>query len=285
MYSLATLAGIFCVPGITGAMSVESELLVIVSKVAILPVISLLISTGMYILNDLVDADLDRANRKKRPISSGLVSKKQAQNFVIWTNGVAILLSLATSNVVSSILVAPMLVIGILYSAPRFSLADRFVIKTLSIALFYVLCVILGITSTYGWDLAVSNPITPLYAATLLGALIFISSVFNDMGDFNGDRAAGRRTIPIVIGKSNTVNIGIIIVAGMIATSWIIYTLEGIGLALAVLTSLFSVFVIIRMLKTLRSLDDTEFLRRQYKKLFPSHLVLQLFLVIGVLLM
>lgn len=282
MYSLATLAGIFCVPGIIDPLAAESELFMLISKVAVLPVITLLIATGMYILNDLVDADLDRVNGKKRPIPSGLVSKRQAWSFVIWTNCAAVLLSLATFNMASIILVAPMLAIGIMYSAPKVALADRFVIKTLSIALFYVLCAILGVTSAYGYDLASSSPITPIYAAIMLGALIFISSVFNDLGDVDGDRAAGRRTIPIVIGKSNAVEMGIVIAAGMAGASWILYALGGIGLASAVITSSFSAFIITRMAKTLTGLEDMEFMRKQHKKLFPLHMVLQLVLVVGV---
>lgn len=284
MYSLATLAGIFCVPGIIDALAAESELFMLIPGVAVLPVITLLIATGMYILNDLVDADLDKANGKKRPIPSGLVSKRQAWSFIIWTNGAAALLSLATFNIASMILVVPMLAIGIMYSAPRISLADRFVIKTLSIALFYVLCAILGATSAYGFDLAVSNPVTPLYAAIMLGALIFISSVFNDLGDVDGDRTAGRRTIPIVIGKSNAVKMGIIIAAGMTGSSWVLYASGGIGVASAVITSAFSAFIITRMAKTLTGLEDMEFMRKQHKKLFPLHMVLQLVLVVGVLL-
>lgn len=284
MYSLATLAGIFCVPGVVGAMSTEPELLMLVPRMAVLPVISLLVATGMYIFNDLVDADLDKANGKKRPIPSGFVSKRQAKSFIFWTSGAAVLLSIATLNIASMILVAPMLVIGILYSAPKISLADRFVVKTLSIALFYVLCAILGATSAHGWDLTVSSPATPLYAAMMLGALIFISSVFNDMGDVAGDRLAGRRTIPIVIGQANAVKMGIIIAAGMASASWAAYASGGIGFASAVIVSSFSAFIITRMMKTLKGLDDMEFMRSQHKKLFPLHLVLQLALVVGVLL-
>lgn len=284
MYSLATLAGIFCVPGVIDALAAESELFMMIPKVMVLPVITLLIATGMYILNDLVDADLDKANGKKRPIPSGLVSKRQAWSFIVWTNGAAVLLSLATLNTASIILVAPMLAIGIMYSAPRIALADRFVIKTLSIALFYVLCAILGATSAYGFDLTLSNPATPLYAAIMLGALIFISSVFNDLGDVDGDRAAGRRTIPIVIGKANAVKMGIIIATGMAGASWILYGSGGIGLASAIITSSFSAFIITRMAKTLTGLEDMEYMRKQHKKLFPLHMVLQLALVIGVLL-
>lgn len=284
MYSLATLAGIFCVPGIIDTLAAESELSMLVSKVAVLPVITLLIATGMYILNDLVDVDLDKSNGKKRPIPSGLVSKRQAWSFIAWTNGAAVLLSLVTFNIASMILVAPMLAIGIMYSAPMVSLANRFVIKTLSIALFYVLCAILGATSAYGFDLTVSSPATPLYAAIMLGAFIFVSSVFNDLGDVDGDRAAGRRTIPIVIGKVKAVKMGVIIAVGMAGASWILYASDGIGLASAIITSSFSTFIITRMAKTLTGLDDMEFMRKQHKKLFPLHMVLQLALASGILL-
>ena len=113
-----------------------------------------------------------------------------------------------------------MLAIGIMYSAPRVALADRFVIKTLSIAIFYMLCAFLGITSAYGLELAAARPMAPIYAMLMLGMMIFISSVFNDLGDVKGDKAAGRRTIPIVIGRTNTIKMSMALAAGMAAISW-----------------------------------------------------------------
>jgi geranylgeranylglycerol-phosphate geranylgeranyltransferase len=285
LYSLATVAGLFCVAGMMGAMTIETEMPKLMQKIIPLPLVSLLIATGMYVLNDLVDADLDKANGKKRPIPSGQVSKKQAWSFILWTNLLAVALSIATLNTTSTLLVIPMLVIGILYSAPRIALADRFVIKTISIALFYMLCALLGITSAYGLDLAASNPIVPLHAMFMLGITIFISSVFNDLGDVEGDSAAGRRTIPIVIGRINTVKMAMILACGMAATSWIIYATGGISLITVILTSNFAALVTVRMTKTLKGLDDMEFMRKQHKKMFPLHMVLQSSLVIGTVLL
>ncbi|MGI0036658.1 MAG: UbiA prenyltransferase family protein, partial [Nitrososphaera sp.] len=220
LYSLATVAGLFCVPGVLPAMAAEGNVLLLLQQVVPLPLISLLIATGMYILNDLVDADLDRANGKSRPIPSGRVSKRQAWTFVMTTNGLAVLLSVATLNLASMLIVVPMLLIGILYSAPKIALMNRFVLKTLSIAIFYGLCALLGITSTYGISLALAAPAAPIHAMTVLAIMIFISSTLNDLGDVEGDRAAGRRTIPVVIGGNSTIRLLLVLSAAMPAVSW-----------------------------------------------------------------
>ena len=284
LYSLATVAGLFCIPGVAGSVASETEIPLLTQRILPLPFISLLIATGMYILNDLVDSDLDRANGKKRPIPSGVVSKNQAWVFILWTNALAVLLSIVTFNIMSVIMVVPMLAIGSLYSAPRVALADKFVIKTLSIAVFYMLCAVLGITSSYGIELAAANPVVPIYAMLMLGMMIFISSVFNDLGDVKGDKAAGRRTIPIVIGRTNTVKMSMALVSTMAAISWATFAVGETGLITAILTSSFSLIVAIRMTKSLKGLDDMEFMRKEHKKIFPLHLILQSSLVIGILL-
>jgi geranylgeranylglycerol-phosphate geranylgeranyltransferase len=283
LYSLATAAGLFCVVGMIGAI-IETEFPKVVQKVIPLPFVSLLIATGMYVLNDLIDSDLDKANGKKRPIPSGQVSKKQALSFVLWTNLLAVVLSIVTLNTTSMLLVIPMLIIGILYSAPKIALADRFVVKSLSIALFYMLCALLGITSAYGQVLAANNPMVPLHAMFMLGIMIFISTVVNDLGDIQGDRAAGRRTIPVVIGRINTAKMTIILACGMAATTGIFYATGGISLITVMLTTNFAALVTVRMTKTLKGLDNIEFIRKQHKKMFPLHMILQLSLVIGTLL-
>src|SRR5439155_12395032 len=82
LYGLATVTGLFCLPGVFGALSSPNpDLLNILRMTLPLPIATLLVTVGTYILNDLVDADLDRANGKKRPIPSELVSKRQAWIF------------------------------------------------------------------------------------------------------------------------------------------------------------------------------------------------------------
>lgn len=255
----------------------ENNALLLIQRLAPLPLISLFITTGMFLLNDLLDIELDRANGKKRPLPSGQVTKRQGWIFITWTNSAAVLLAAITMNPASMILIVPMLAIGIMYSAPKIALDDRFVVKTVVIALYYILCAGLGITTIYGIDRAFSNPIVPLQAVLMLGAMRFISSVLNDSGDVEGDRAAGRHTIPIVIGRANTVKMGIMIATGVAAISWGLYAAGNIGIATVVVSSLFALFMTMRMMRALGNVNDQNFLRMQHKKL----VTLDFFLLAG----
>ena len=50
-----------------------------------------------------------------------------------------------------------------------------------------------------------SSTTLSIYPALMLGIMVFITSPFNDLGDISGDKATGRKTIPLIIGKENTV--------------------------------------------------------------------------------
>lgn len=287
LYSLATVAGLFCVPGALGAMGMETSIPALLQQTVPLPLISLLVAVGMYILNDLVDADLDRANGKKRPIPSGIVSKRQAWGFIMLTNSAAVALALVTLNPVSMILLAPMLAIGIMYSAPKVALMNRFVIKNLSIAIFYMMCALLGMTSIYGADLAFSNPSVPVHSMAVFGVMIFVGSIVNDLGDVKGDKAEGRRTIPIVMGGERTVKMLMVLLMSMPAISWMLYILtDGVGITTAAAISVIAILALTRMTKMQHGLKtmDADYMRRQHKKWFPLHMVLQTSLAVGVLL-
>lgn len=285
VYCLATIAGIFLVPSSLGVVASESEIVGIVQRIAPLPIISLLITTGMFLLNDILDVELDRANGKKRPLPLGQVTKRQGWIFIIWTNAAAVLLAVFTANPMSMVLVVPMLAIGVLYSAPKIALDDRFVVKTTVIALYYVLCAALGFTALHSIDSIIINPAVIVLAVIMLGGMRFISSVLNDTGDVEGDTAAGRRTIPIVIGKENTVKVMMAIASGMVLASVAFYAVEGIGLTLALSTGVIAGLLVRRLNGVLKGVRDRDFVRNQHKKLLPFDLLFLGCLSAGVLLM
>jgi geranylgeranylglycerol-phosphate geranylgeranyltransferase len=288
LYCLATVTGLFCIPGVMGALSSPNpNFMVIVQMTLPLPLASLLVTAGTYIMNDLVDADLDRANGKKRPIPSGLVTRRQAWAFVALAFGVAILLTAMTQRPISMIILSLMLAIGITYSMPKVALMKRFVIKTVSIAAFYMLCALFGMTSTYNFDLAITSPVLVIGVLLTLALMVFISSTLNDMGDVDGDKAAGRRTIPIVIGKDNTIKLAIGLAAGVLAMTWAFY-----GTALAAgQGSLFSTIVTtsiaLVLLTTLgrmrKGFQDAGLMRSHHKKLFPLQMAMHPSLITGAL--
>jgi geranylgeranylglycerol-phosphate geranylgeranyltransferase len=283
LYSVATVAGLFCIPGILSLMSSETEMQPLIQRTLPPPFVTVMIAVGMYILNDLVDAEVDKANSKNRPIPSGLASRKQAWSFIILTNAAAMGIAIATLGLASIILVVPMIVIGILYSAPKIALMNRFVLKNMAIALFYMLCTMLGVTSNYGIDEAINNPVVPIHTMAISGVMIFVGSIVNDLGDSKGDKEAGRRTIPIVLGGENTIRMLVILLLMMPAISWILYATSVGQQTITLLTSTavtgVALLALLRIAKIRKVFEDTHLMREQHKKWFPLYIVLQVSLV------
>jgi geranylgeranylglycerol-phosphate geranylgeranyltransferase len=287
LYSVATAAGVFCIPGILNIIGSETDIQLLIQRIIPAPFITLMITVGMFILNDLVDADLDKVNLKNRPIPSGLVSKKQAWTFIMLTNGAALGILISTLPIASAIFVMPMMLIGILYSMPkRIALMKRFVIKNIAIALFYMLCSMLGITSSYGIELAINNPIVTIHTITMSGIMIFVGSTINDLGDIKGDKAAGRRTIPIVLGGENTVKMLIILSVSMPAISWMLYATfvehDSISTMMTpIAVTIVASLALLRMNNIRKMFENMKLMREQHKKWFPLYTVLQFGMVVG----
>ena len=274
-------------PGFLSLMSSETEIQLLIQRIVAAPFITLMIAVGMYILNDLIDANVDSTNLKNRPIPSGVVSKKQAWTFIMLTNGAALGILMSTLPIDSIIFVMPMMLIGIFYSMPkRIALMNRFVIKNIAIALFYMLCSMLGITSSYSIELAINNPIVAIHTITMSGIMIFVGSTINDLGDIKGDNAEGRRTIPIVLGGENTVKMLIILLASMPVISWILYSsfVEHYGISTMmppIAVTIVASLALLRMTKIGKVFEDMKLMREQHKKWFPLHIVLQSGMVVG----
>ncbi len=287
LYSVATTAGLFCIPGILNVVDSEAEIQLLIQRIIPAPFITLMIAVGMYILNDLVDADVDKTSLKNRPIPSGLVSKKQAWAFILLTNGAALGILISTLAIDSIIFVIPMILIGILYSTPKkIALMNRFVIKNVAIALFYMLCSMLGITWSYGIELAINNPIVAIHTITMSGIMIFVGSTVNDLGDIKGDKAAGRRTIPIVLGGGNTIKMLVILLVSMPTISWMLYPIcvehDSVSTIITPITiTVVASLALLRMTSIWKVFEDMKLMREQHKKWLPLHMVLQSGMIVG----
>jgi geranylgeranylglycerol-phosphate geranylgeranyltransferase len=309
MYMMATITGVVIATsgsfGSFGVFGVNHFQDGILRSLTAVPA-TFLIITGMYVLNDLVDADLDSSSGKNRPIPSGRITKSQAWIFVIWTNAVGVLLVLFTFSPLGLIFAASIVAIGILYSAPKICLKERFILKTGSIAAASMLCLLLGgsyvfqlpgssfhtnsYSHNYSYDnnynnFGSSNPsiILCIYSALMSGSIIFVTSLLNDLGDVEEDKNFGRKTIPVVMGKSNTIHLNLIIASSMIGISWSLFYFSSISLVAPIFVSVIASLVILQMTKVSRHLTDRAFIRMQHKKSLIWHISLQLALVVGAL--
>ena len=62
-----------------------------------------------------------------------------------------------------------------------------------------------------------------LFSGMMIALMVFVTTPLNDLADIGGDKHAGRRNIPIIIGNENTVKLSILITLGIAILSWIFY--------------------------------------------------------------
>jgi geranylgeranylglycerol-phosphate geranylgeranyltransferase len=315
LFALATISGMLCLPAAVdqiqnGKAAFFDNSVNLLINLA-LPLSTFLIITGMYILNDLFDADFDRINGKiNRPIPSGRVSKRQGVVFVVLMNVIGLSVPIFANNTIGFVLASTIALIGIMYSLPKISLKDRFVIKTCAIAIAMACSLLLGasmyldqdfggeILGTIGWIgfQGEGQFLYQIFAGAMLALMVLVTSPLNDLGDIKGDRVAGRKTIPIVLGKKNTVWLSMFITIGIAASSWMLYAIwtsemaydyihtsssrYAIGLPLLISGTCTS--VVIHLIAVLKRIEDQGYIRQSVgKKSMPLHLLLQLSLVVG----
>jgi 4-hydroxybenzoate polyprenyltransferase len=120
------------------------------------------------------------------------------------------------------------IVLGIFYSHPKSNLKNKFPLKTVVTAVGAGLLSVLGGVAASGhhevYDTSIGRPILPLsaiYVAVSFSIFYFIQSPLGDIADIKGDRAAGRKTFPIVLGINRTLTV-------MISVPFIILTMNGL---------------------------------------------------------
>jgi geranylgeranylglycerol-phosphate geranylgeranyltransferase len=137
----------------------------------------------------------------------------------------------------------------------------------------------------------------PMFAGAMLELMVLVTSPLNNLGDIKGDKVAGRKTVPVVLGKKNTIWLSMLITIGIAASSWMLYAIwtsemaydyihtssssrYAIGLPLLISGTCTS--VVIHLIAVLQRIEDQGYIRQSVgKKSMPLHLLLQLSLVVG----
>jgi 4-hydroxybenzoate polyprenyltransferase len=153
---------------------------------------------AIYLLNGLSDVAGDRANRSSRPLAAGRLSTRAA---VAWC------ISLATASIAVSILlglrfsivVGCVLLLGAAYSVGPLPL-KKWGPAGLAVAAAG------GFLSYFAGAISYDRSIDAQLVIFALAASLWILFIGHskDLGDVDGDRLAGRRTLPIVIGATKT---------------------------------------------------------------------------------
>ncbi|MEV5717659.1 UbiA family prenyltransferase [Amycolatopsis mediterranei] len=151
---------------------------------------------AVYLLNGIADVVEDRANGQVRPIARGELSRRSAST-IVGALSVAALVFAAAVSTTQLLLTAAMLGVGWAYSMGPWPLKAN-------LGGFVAAVTALGmLTYLAGWSAAGGGRVTePVFLFGLMMSLwMGLGGSTKDLADAKGDRLAGRKTLPVLLGE------------------------------------------------------------------------------------
>lgn len=201
-----------------------------------------LLVVAIYLLNGLSDVTADRANGSTRPLASGVLPQRAAW---AWC-GAAALAGLALCGLVSPELL--MLAVAMTALGWGYSQGPAWKNRPLGSAVV-IGC---GAALTYGAGAAAAGRLDASHMVSFAALGVWVSTccLSKDFSDVDGDRLAGRRTLPVVLGPRAASRLVALLAllagAGILATSAVL----GIDLLVAGLFAAGSIAVAARVIST-----------------------------------
>jgi 4-hydroxybenzoate polyprenyltransferase len=167
----------------------------IAAKIALGTLMAAVLNAASNTLNQVTDLDADRVNKPGRPIPSGRIAPEEALRLSGWLYVAAFLLATPVGPQ-CTLLAGTAAVLTVLYSAPPFRLKAVPYLANVVIAL--PRGVLLKVA---GWSCVRDfGRVEPWYIGLIFGLFLLGATTTKDFADIRGDRAAGFRTIPVVLG-------------------------------------------------------------------------------------
>ncbi|MDE1765412.1 MAG: UbiA prenyltransferase family protein [Thaumarchaeota archaeon] len=234
------------------------------------------IALASYVYNDLTDQKIDRRNGKK---SSEIPREMYGptRNYVIFFFVLSNILTFSINwqtGLADSLAIA----LAIVYSHPRTHLKDKFILKTAITGGGGFIASIMG-------SLAVGNvPPLAFVSSFTVFLFYFLLGPLGDITDMKGDKEAGRRTIPIVLGIPRSFLFMILVtlfIGSMIFTSYLTFGLNIIAMILGLMVCSYA----IKQIRTVsKNFSNKEKMNKTRTILRFSFFGIQLVLMCGTLL-
>ena len=151
-------------------------------------------------INDIFDMEIDRVNRPERPLPSGRVSRG------LWTFLTVLFFVIALLPIIPAgvhhITIAGIYIILLSLYTPLF--------KPVPLLGNLVIAFLGGFTFVWG-GLAGGNVLKTIYPGVFAFLIHLSREIVKDVEDLEGDRKAGLRTLPMIIGKDKSILISFLI--------------------------------------------------------------------------
>lgn len=201
---LGVLQGVICGAIASGSMQWNGEH---IGRFALLTLLLGPLGTGFsQSINDYFDRDLDRVNEPSRPIPSGRLSVTEAlwnwRVMGVLALAAGVYLSLQLSGTRQVLMIAVTLtgiVMGVIYSAPPLKLKRNVLTSAPVVGVTY------SLMTWVAGNIAFSELRSEVLWMAVINMFVAIGLILlNDFKSVKGDRAAGLKSLPILIGVSNT---------------------------------------------------------------------------------
>jgi len=169
---------------------------------------------GTYILNQLMDRDTDRLNKKLFLLSEGYIPAGHAyvEMAILWAGGLFLSVFF---DVTFFLFILISIILGILYSLPPVKLKGRPLLDTLSNGIGYGM-----VNFAVGW--LIVKPFTWTMFITFLPYFLSICAVFMNttIVDREGDEKAGEKTTAVFLGTRATSLLSMVTMAGAVVAAF-----------------------------------------------------------------
>lgn len=235
----------------------------------------ILLTASIYILNDLSDIKIDRENELEKPLVDGNVSKNGAWLTCI---GLATFSLISTAMLSKAFLLIALiyLALGVAYSSPPIRLKKRIWGKAFTVGSAAIL------SFSAGGSVVSSFPPSLLYIMLFFSPFAYLSPPINDLRDIKGDRKAGCKTVPLVLGTKKTINLGILGALGTAALTIPGYVFLSFNIIFVIGGLLVIGFILKRYVTLRNASNQTEFKKLRKVAIMASPL-LHLSIIAGLL--
>ncbi len=235
-----------------------------------------LFALGTYVYNDLTDERVDKINNKNKLHHNNNELYLPSMAYSLSFLGLAIVLAFIV-NLWAGIISVLLVCLGILYSHPKTHLKDIFVVKTLVTAAGGGLAAFSGAVNSDSFSLI------GMVSSIIVFLFWFVLAPLGDVGDINGDRAGGRKTIPVVLGVNATFAIIISVIVTIAVLVVLIHQLSYLNLVGTILGVSFCAFVVFNIIKISKKYWDQKMMKKTRTIMRFSVFSIQMVLFIGLI--
>lgn len=187
--------------------------------IAIMMLYSLLMGS-VYVINQIVDIDTDRANNKLHILPKGIISKRNAVIYAVILAAVSLtgVFLVQSLSLTVKLLFVFAFIMGYLYSVPPFMLKRRPFFDIADNILGYGL-----VTLIIGFE-ASGYVFSPMYIIFTLPYMLSMGAVFvnTTLMDYSGDKSVNARTTGVYLGFRLSAVLALLMMAGAAISAFIL---------------------------------------------------------------